>query len=72
MSENNKNFTLIEVKGFWNEDYLDVTGSFSDTAAIGVYDGTFDDDHIFYWFDDKDRVIGNQGDFTIESYEIGE
>lgn len=70
MKHISKNFTLIEVKGFWNEDYLDAAGSFSNTAAIGAYDGTFDDSHIFYWFDDKDRVIGNQGDFTIESYEM--
>lgn len=37
----------------------------------GVYDGTFDDDHIFYWFDDEVQVVGDQGDFTIESFERG-
>jgi hypothetical protein len=68
--DNNENFILINVKGFWNEDYLDAEGNFSHTAAIGVYDGTFNDDHIFYWFDDEKQVVGNQGDFTIESFQI--
>ena len=61
-------YELIEVKGRWNKEYPDAEGVFTNTAAIGVHDGSFDDDHIFYWFDDKDKVIGNQGDFTIISF----
>lgn len=60
---------IIEVEGFWNEDYKEAKGKFVNTAAVGVYDGTFNDDNIFYWFDDDDKIIGNQGDFTIISFK---
>ena len=62
-------YKIIEVKGFWNEEYLDTKGEFNTIAAVGQYDGSFDDDHIFYWFDDIDKIIGDHGDFTIENFE---
>jgi len=65
------NYKNIEVKGFWKEDYCDFAiGEFTYNAAVGVYDGTFDDSHIFYWFDDEDKIIGEHIDFIIESFRF--
>ena len=61
-------YELIEVKGFWRDDYIDAEGKIDALAAVGQYDGTFNDDHIFYWFDDKDKIIGTHEDFVIESF----
>ena len=69
MTNSNSNYRNIEVKGYWKDDYNNfATGKFTKDAAVGVYDGTFDDDHIFYWFDDEDKIIGEHEDFVIESF----
>ena len=39
------------------------------TCAVGVYPEGSEDDHIFYWFDDWDRIIGDHPDFKALSYE---
>lgn len=57
---------LIEIKAKW----VDSGEEFTDNAAIGQYDGESDDDHIFYWFDSSDMVIGEHEDFIVISYSV--
>lgn len=57
---------LIEIKG----EFLD-GGEIDYVAAIGTWDGKMDDDHIFYWFESEEEVIGVHSDeFRVTSYEI--
>ncbi len=57
--------TLIEVNGI----FKDTNEQFAADAAIGQWDGVSNDDHIFYWFDDFDKVVGEHPDFIISSYK---
>lgn len=59
------NAILIQIEGIWN----DSKERFNATAAIGQYDGVSEDDHIFYWFDNYDMVVGEHEDFTVLSYD---
>jgi len=59
-------YTPIIIEGYWK----DSKEPFKYEAAVGQYDGSFDDEHIFYWFDDFDKVIGRHEDFVIERYTI--
>jgi hypothetical protein len=56
--------TLIEVNGI----FIDTKEQFTADAAVGQWDGVSNDEHIFYWFDDFDMVIGEHPDFIITSY----
>ncbi len=60
------NYTPIFAEGYFKDN----NQSFKYSAAIGQYDGSFDDEHIFYWFDDFDKVIGEHEDFVITKYSI--
>jgi len=57
--------SLIEVKG----TFIDTKEQFTADAAVGQWDGVSNDDHIFYWFDDFDMVVGEHPDFIITSYK---
>ncbi len=57
-------YELIEIYGeFKDGDSLDGI-----VAAVGQYDSSFNDDHIFYWFDDYDKIIGEHEDFIVRKY----
>lgn len=58
----------IEIVGFWksepNEEIVR-------NCMIGVWDQVSNDDHIFYWFDEDEEIIGDHGDFVVVDYRLG-
>jgi hypothetical protein len=54
---------LVTITYRWNDCPNELCEA---TAAIGEYSGG-NDDGIFYWFAPGDAILGNQGEFTVES-----
>lgn len=59
----------IEITVEGNFSYEDKT-AFTRSAMVGQYDGVSNDDDVFYWFDDMDKVLGDHPDFTITEFRI--
>lgn len=55
----------IRVVGYWNETPNQL---FSKDCMVGTRDGVSNDDHIFFWFDQESKVLGDQGDFFVLDY----
>ena len=55
---------LVTITFRWNDRPDELCES---TAAIGEY-SEGNDDGIFYWFAPGDPILGNQGEFTVESF----
>lgn len=57
----------INITFVWNDDSQKTVHSA--TAAIGQWDETMNDDHVFYWFEPGEEVIGKHLDFEVLTIE---
>lgn len=56
---------VILVTGSWNN----TKEEFKYLACIGSESDEINDDVTFFYFDSRETVIGDHGDFTITSFE---
>lgn len=54
----------VAVSGYYTED----DEEFDNLAAIGVWDEISNDEHIFFWFNSENEIIGTHDNFVITSY----
>ncbi len=57
---------FITIVGFWKDNSEAI---FTKDCIIGTWDGLTDEDHIFYWFEVNEEIIGDHNrDFVVLDY----
>lgn len=59
--------TEIIVIGYWRNE---PRKTFVKNCIIGVWNEESNDDHIFFYFDSEQTVLGDHGDFIIMEYSF--
>lgn len=56
----------IIIYAYWMDEPEEV---FCANCRIGKWDGITNEDEVFYWFDDVESILGDQGDFFVVRFE---